>query len=380
MEFTGERYVPKVDGEIKYEHLHRYGLCLEFVKSKSVLDIASGEGYGSALLAKVAQSVVGVDISQEAVEYAIIEYSNYENLTFLVGSCESIPLADNSVDVVTSFETIEHHDKHEEMMCEIKRVLKPDGVLIISSPNRLTYSDERNYSNPFHVKELYYDELVTLLKGYFANFQIYGQKIATASFVFPLEDTEETFFKSYTGNMNNLSLSRKVCNLDSPFYFIVVCSDKIDNIQSKINSIYIDRDDDLLKTIESRWHGQFNQIQQKLQVKLEEVSEKLEHYELQMQQIQKELELSKSKLQQTQSELEVSQSQLQQNQSELELAQSNLQKKQSELEQSQSEIQKKNNEINGYKEKIKMIKNRDIWGIIKAWFKLVIITKLNRRK
>lgn len=86
MEFTGERYLPSVNGEIKYEHLHRYALCLEFVKGKTVLDIASGEGYGSALLAKVAQSVIGVDISEEAVEYATKQYYTYENLKFLVGS------------------------------------------------------------------------------------------------------------------------------------------------------------------------------------------------------------------------------------------------------------------------------------------------------
>lgn len=158
MDFTGERYIPSLAGQIKYEHLHRYALCLEFVSGKAVLDIASGEGYGSALLARVAQSVVGVDIDSECIRYAKQKYNN-PKLNFLLGSCESIPLDNKSVEVVTSFETIEHHNKHEEMMLEIKRVLKPGGLLIISSPDRLNYSDKQNYSNPFHVKELYYDEL-----------------------------------------------------------------------------------------------------------------------------------------------------------------------------------------------------------------------------
>src|SRR5579884_1636989 len=141
MDFTGERYVPAIEGQIKYEHLHRYALCLELVAGKTVLDIASGEGYGAALLASVATSVTGVDVDAATVEHA--KHSYYKpNLTFLAGTCERIPLPDSSFDIVTSFETIEHHDKHDEMLDEIKRVLKPGGALIISSPNRLTYSDE----------------------------------------------------------------------------------------------------------------------------------------------------------------------------------------------------------------------------------------------
>src|SRR5438046_4599704 len=136
MEFTGERFVPSEIGPIKYEHVHRYAVALNFALGKSVLDIASGEGYGAALLAQVAQSVTGVDIDPESVNYSKHRYY-LPNLTFLVGSCDSIPLPDAAVDIVTSFETIEHHDQHENMMLEIKRVLKPNGYLIISSPNRL---------------------------------------------------------------------------------------------------------------------------------------------------------------------------------------------------------------------------------------------------
>ena len=205
MEFTGERYIPSVDGQIKYEHLHRYAVCFDFIVGKSVLDIASGEGYGSALLAKLAKSVVGVDISVDTVEYASQAYQTYENLKFMVGSCESIPLPEKSIDVVVSFETIEHHDQHERMVREIKRVLKPGGMLIISSPNRLTYSDEANYSNPFHVKELYYDELVNLIDKHFQYSKIYGQRLGIGSFIFPLEDAESKNFKAYTGDINNLS-------------------------------------------------------------------------------------------------------------------------------------------------------------------------------
>jgi ubiquinone/menaquinone biosynthesis C-methylase UbiE len=222
MEFTGERYLPFVEGQIRYEHLHRYGLCLAFVAGKSVLDIASGEGYGAALLATVAKSVIGVDVDSASVEQAKITYRN-SNLDFIVGSCESIPVPDSSIDIVTSFETIEHHDKHEEMLREIRRVLKPGGVLIISSPNRLTYSDEPGHTNPFHVKELYYEEFHDLLQRHFKHLRVFGQKLASGSFVFPLEDSGSSALTPLTGRGDKIS--SKVASLPSPIYFIAMCSD-----------------------------------------------------------------------------------------------------------------------------------------------------------
>jgi ubiquinone/menaquinone biosynthesis C-methylase UbiE len=244
VEFTGERYIPSEDGQIKYEHLHRYALCLEFVSGKAVLDLACGEGYGAALMANVAKSVTGVDISGDTVEYARHRYHR-QNLSFIVGSCEKVPLQDASVDIVTSFETIEHHDRHEEMMQEIKRVLKPGGLLIISSPNRLTYSDEQNYSNPFHIKELYFDEFDTLLGHYFKHVQMYGQRLATGSFVYSLENSTEQHLKTYTGNIDHLT--RQAPSLPAPIYFVAICSDEPVIKPNVANSVYIDGQDDLFK-------------------------------------------------------------------------------------------------------------------------------------
>src|ERR1044072_2635830 len=220
MEFTGERFVPTLDGQIKYEHLHRYALVLDFAAGKSVLDIACGEGYGAALMACVAERVVGVDISQPSIEHARRSYY-YQNLEFLIGACESIPLPDAAVDLVTSFETIEHHDRHEEMMSEIKRVMRPGGVLIISSPNRLTYSDEPNYSNPFHVRELYYDEFHALLSRYFKHVHLFGQRIAAGSVAYMLQGADPTHLRSFAGDTDHLG--NKVSHLSSPLYFIAVC-------------------------------------------------------------------------------------------------------------------------------------------------------------
>src|SRR6516165_3790374 len=117
MNFTGERYVPGVEGNIELEHRHRYLFARELCRGKDVLDLASGEGYGSAMLAGVAGSVVGVDIASDAVAHAQKTYVR-RNLRFMIGSCAEIPLRDASVDVVVSFETLEHHAQHEEMMTE----------------------------------------------------------------------------------------------------------------------------------------------------------------------------------------------------------------------------------------------------------------------
>jgi len=184
MESTGERYMPEWKGIIELEHLNRYYFVINQIdlKNRKVLDIASGEGYGSNILSNYAQSVVGVDISKEAVEHAKSKYNN-TNLKFVQGDAAKIPLDDDSFDVVVSFETIEHHDKHLEMMNEIKRVLKSDGILIISSPDKYYYTDLPKIKNEFHVKELYYDEFKRLISKYFKQTFFFGQQTFTGSII-----------------------------------------------------------------------------------------------------------------------------------------------------------------------------------------------------
>lgn len=184
MPWTGERYVPEVGGQVGLEHLHRYIFACQFVSGKDVLDIACGEGYGSAMLARTAAKVIGVDISDEAIEHARKRYLD-SRLTFLTGSCAAIPLPDACIDVVVSFETIEHHAQHKEMISEIKRVLRPNGLLVISCPEKHEYSDIPGYRNPFHVKELYRHEFEALLGSAFANATYFGQRLAYGSAIFP---------------------------------------------------------------------------------------------------------------------------------------------------------------------------------------------------
>ena len=151
--YTGERFTDGHDIETEIEHYHRYFFARSYCRGKDVLDIASGEGYGSAILAQVASSVVGVDICAEAVSHARTVHT-YPNLKYLTGDVRKIPLDDQSVDVVVSFETLEHFYEHDLFMQEVKRVLRPNGQLIISTPNSDIYSAIGIPANPYHVNEL----------------------------------------------------------------------------------------------------------------------------------------------------------------------------------------------------------------------------------
>ena len=169
LEFTGERFVPGIAGEIAHEHWHRYAFARRYAAGKRVLDVACGEGYGSALLAGVAAAVMGVDIDASAIAHARASYSSRANVSFAEGSAAALPLPDGSVDVVVSFETIEHLPQSEQprMLAEIARVLTKDGVLIVSAPNPVEYSAARNYRNPFHQHEPDRAELGSLLDQVF---------------------------------------------------------------------------------------------------------------------------------------------------------------------------------------------------------------------
>ena len=296
MEFTGERYIPSVEGQIKYEHLHRYALSLSFVAGKSVMDIASGEGYGAALLASKAQSVTGVDIDPESIKHAKHTYYA-NNLSFVVGSCDSVPLPGASFDVVTSFETIEHHDKHDEMLREIKRVLKPEGILIISSPNRLTYSDKPGYTNPFHVKELYHDEFYELLRKQFKYVRVYGQRLATASFVGPLQDSTQPALEALTGDVHQIL--HKICSLPSPIYFVAVCSDNPAIEERAVSSVYLDPANDLLKAFQDEKVDEIHRMQERMQEYVRKTEEAMRNvrfgYETQIRRQRDELKETRAK-------------------------------------------------------------------------------------
>jgi ubiquinone/menaquinone biosynthesis C-methylase UbiE len=183
--FTGERFVPGVPGEIWVEHWHRYHFASRWAAGKRAIDVACGEGYGTALLAQAAASVTGVDVSAQAIAHARAAYAGIANASFVEASCTQLPFADASMDLAVSFETIEHIEPQERFLDELARVLAPDGVLLLSCPNKLEYSDKRNYANEFHVKELYRDELAALVAARFPHASWYGQRPTFYSVIAP---------------------------------------------------------------------------------------------------------------------------------------------------------------------------------------------------
>ncbi|MGF6241001.1 GT2 family glycosyltransferase/SAM-dependent methyltransferase [Paraburkholderia sp. GAS38] len=243
IQFTGERYVPTEAGDIRYEHWHRYAWASQGIAGLDVLDVACGEGYGSAIIARVAKTVTGVDISPEAVAHASEQYSNVKNLSFLSGSASDLPLPDASFDAVVSFETIEHLLEQEEMLSEIHRVLRPGGFLILSSPNKKVYSDDRNYQNEFHVKELYFEELDALVKRHFSDVTYFGQRLATSSIILP-EDRRDTSYTAHT--LSDDVVAGCTPKLDAIMYFLAVCSKDSGSVPSKLQaSVFFEEGSDL---------------------------------------------------------------------------------------------------------------------------------------
>lgn len=162
------------------EHLVRYQLASQLVAGKTVLDVASGSGYGSHLLAKAgAKEVIGVDIDKAAVAEASKNYTA-ANLRFVVDSAEELAeIADNSVELVTSFETIEHLPNPEKYLQALHRVLTPNGLALISTPNRLVFGQK----NPFHIKEFTKEEFLKILTNHFFSVELLEQRNALASFI-----------------------------------------------------------------------------------------------------------------------------------------------------------------------------------------------------
>ena len=184
LHFTGERITTEIAGEVEAEHYHRYCFARDFCVGRDVLDIASGEGYGAAILADVARSVIGVERDADAVAFSKANYV-VPALNFLVGDALDIPLADASIDVVVSFETLEHVRDQTRFLNEIKRVLRPDGLLIISTPDRNIHSGIGMPVNPYHVHELSGPEFDDLLDRNFACKQVLSQRAIAGSVMLP---------------------------------------------------------------------------------------------------------------------------------------------------------------------------------------------------
>jgi SAM-dependent methyltransferase len=277
---TGERMIPEFHkGTLIYgEHMTRYLSTENIVRDKIVLDIASGSGYGSHFMAKYAKKVYGVDVSEDAITYAREQYGA-PNIEYRVGNGEKIPLEDNSVDVVITFETIEHIKDYLQFISEVKRVLKPDGIIIVSTPNDLEFAE----GNHFHLHEFEYEELYDILKKDFSYIDPYFQ--GTWKYVglggAELFDTE--------GRVNVTNLNLAPLKPDQYLYFFLVCSNR--EIKEKIPFIgamsahYSDRQQ---QAITQKFQG-MAALSEKLRIEYDEVARKLQENKVHSEQLQSEL-------------------------------------------------------------------------------------------
>jgi 2-polyprenyl-3-methyl-5-hydroxy-6-metoxy-1,4-benzoquinol methylase/glycosyltransferase involved in cell wall biosynthesis len=226
LEVTGERFLPWMDGaEIHYEHLHRYVFAAQFVKGKRVLDLACGEGYGTYMLAKEAEHAVGVEIDQPTIEHARRKYIR-DNVEFIQGSILEVPIeGKQKFDVVVCFEGFEHIDRHDKLLSEIKRLIKDDGLFIVSTPNRKTYTDEPGYHNPFHMKELYFDQFKELVESYFKNTCFLGQKVYSGSNLWDMSSKGASSNKEFIVEKSEQEFNFAGSDKKVPRYFIALASD-----------------------------------------------------------------------------------------------------------------------------------------------------------
>ena len=157
------------------EHRSRYRFALAQVRHGLVLDVACGSGHGLQLLTEGgARSVVGVEIDADAVRTARCALP--DSVTLVRADGTALPMVDGSVDVLTSFETIEHIGDDTAFVAEIRRVLAPDGIAIVSTPNaRVTRPVAGVPRNPFHVREYTCEEFATLLGRAFGAVEVVGQ-------------------------------------------------------------------------------------------------------------------------------------------------------------------------------------------------------------
>jgi SAM-dependent methyltransferase len=217
-EFTGERVIPgQVDADLLNEHFARYAFAARFSRSKQVLDAGCGSGYGSAELAQTAAAVLGIDRSAEAIAFARARYPA-PNLRFEEGDCAALPVADGSMDLVVAFEVIEHLEDWRRFLREARRTLAPEGQFIVSTPNKLYYSESRGGAgpNPFHVHEFEFEEFGAELGEVFPHVSLFLEN-HTEAVIFQPRGT------SIPARVDS-AVDDAVCSPEESHFFVAVCA------------------------------------------------------------------------------------------------------------------------------------------------------------
>ncbi len=218
-EFTGERVIPgQVDTDLLNEHMARYAFAARLSRRKQVLDAGCGSGYGSAELAKTAAGVLGIDCSAEAIAFARAEYPA-PNLRFEQADCGALPVADGSIDLVTAFEVIEHLEDWRGLLLEARRALSAAGQFIVSTPNKLYYSESRRGAgpNPFHVHEFEFEEFRAELGEVFPHVSLFLENHAEGVVFQPAGSPD-------TENSADVRVDDARCEPAESHFFVAVCA------------------------------------------------------------------------------------------------------------------------------------------------------------
>jgi SAM-dependent methyltransferase len=178
------------------EHAARYVFAAPYLAGRRVLDIACGTGYGLAFLGAQTRFTVGADLDFEAVRKARREITD-DRTTAIVSDGYLLPFADGSFDAITSFETLEHLEERSRFLGELRRVLAPQGLCIMSTPNaNYTQPVNGRPKNPHHVFEYKPEELVVELNAHFPRVELLGQDLDSHFVISPFWDDQVKLSKT----------------------------------------------------------------------------------------------------------------------------------------------------------------------------------------
>lgn len=242
--FTGERVVindtvKKKHSDVLEEHLNRYRLAQKYVKGKRVLDAACGTGYGSKMLQVAGASyVLGVDIDQASLANAREAYE-HESVDYVYGDVNKLALEDKSFDVVVSFETIEHIEDGRVWVQESARLLKDEGIFIVSTPNRTIANPAGHFveqpRNRYHRYEYTTTEMIGELLKEYDLLGLYGQTFISDYLAFPTQVVRQARNMSaqFTPYPNPVIKGHELVALGdvkdmTPLYVVAVCRKKQD--------------------------------------------------------------------------------------------------------------------------------------------------------
>lgn len=298
LENTGERFLPGVGNaaEISYDHIARYRLVERYIADKVMIDMGCGAGYGSNSLSRLAKSIRGVDLSDEAINHAKRHY-NAPNLNYQIGDVTKLPFENDSFEAAISFEVIEHLERPEDLVVEAKRVVKSDGFFIVSTPDKQTYSNDRNSVNPYHVKEMYEAEFREILERHFEHVTLYRQGAFAGSAI--ILDEELPADGRVTLESAHFSLEDPEFSLEPPttLYIIAVCTNGTPPEPLQKPHLILDRDRQIFEEafdwgITTRQIKQYhNYKRRELSARVQGTNRKLRHAHEQLRHCREELNI-----------------------------------------------------------------------------------------